>query len=386
MRLRRATTAFAAAGLMLCAFAGPAAAQANQQSIREGVWNTSLDSALSVARYSGRPVLLFFEEYWCGHCERMEEVLVHPDVREATQRFILVKLKWDVNRVLAREYGIDMHHTLVLVGWSGKLLGRVREFTSDRDVASKVIEAAAGNDLAAADKLTELGYYDKAAERFRIVVRISRDKATVQRAESGLTDLRDRATRQLDLIKQLLRAGRLDEAADACREFIDDYPSDMGGEEVEKLLAQLKSGKPVLPPDAKAPEAKPGPAAPDEARRLVEQGMVYEWDKRFYDAVTNYEKVVKEHARTPAATEAKQRLDLLLADPDMQQLLARQKMEKYCTRWLQMGALYERNGRDDMALRYYNTVVTVYPESRYATEARRRLVEIERRHLKKKDD
>ncbi|KPJ56261.1 MAG: hypothetical protein AMS16_02760 [Planctomycetes bacterium DG_58] len=384
MKTRRDTVLAVVGVLVLCGLSARVAGQADHGRIREDVWNDSLPSALSVARYTGRPVLIFFEEYWCGYCEQLEQLLVHRDVKEATRRFILVKLNWDLNRPLAREYKIDLHHQLVMLDWSGKPIGRVKEFKSERAVALKVIEAAAANDLNAAAKLTELGYYDKAAERYRIVSKISRDKSTIQRAEKGLEDLRGRAKRQLDLIRQLIRAGRLDEAADACAEFIDDFPPEMGREEVEKLLAKLKSGRVILPPDVKPPAGKPKPKSAEEAKRLVEQAMVYEWDKRFYDAVTSYEKTVRDYPETPSAEEAKLRLQLLLKEPGMRELIARQKMEKYCTRWLEMGELYEKNGRDDMAIKYYNTIVAVYPESTHAAEARRRLVEIERRHMKRK--
>jgi tetratricopeptide (TPR) repeat protein len=369
----------------LCLLSGAAGPQVRPDVVREGAWNPSVSAALSVARYTGRPVLVFFAEDWCGFCEQFEQVLVHKDVEQATRRFILVKTTIENDPATAKAFKIDMHHQVVMLDWSGRLIGKITDAKSARDVALAVIEAAASNDLAAGDKLVELGYYTKAAERYDLVQRIAHDPRTLERAKTSLSLLRDRATRQLDLVKQLIRTGRLDEATDACIRFIKDFPPDMGKKEAEGLLAKLRTGKPVVLPEEK-PEVPdvvkpPGVGPADEAKRLVDEGMVHEWDKQFYEAVLSYDKVGKLYADAPAAAEAARRLKLLLDDPVTHAIVVHQKMDAECSRWIEMGEAYEKIGRDEEAAKSYTKVLESYPDSDYAADVRLRLAVIERRHL-----
>jgi tetratricopeptide (TPR) repeat protein len=333
-----------------------------------------------VARFSGRPVLVFMAEDWCGYCERLEGILAHRDLSEAVGRFVTVKMSPDEHPEPARTYKVDMHHQLVMLDWSGQVISKLVEFKTAHDVAVAVSEAAAGNDLRAAAKLVEFGYYAKAAERYHIVLRISRAQETLVGAAEGLTGVRAAARKRINSIRQLIRANRPDEAADACSAFMSDFPPEMGKREVEGLLAKLASGKPVdFPEERETVEKSPADKAAEEARRFLERGMVFEWDRLFFEAVTRYEKVVKLYPDTPCAQEADERLKLLLEDDETRALVEKQKMDKHCTRWLEMGKLYERYGRDDLARPYYARTVAAYPDSHYAVEAGRHLAEIDRR-------
>jgi tetratricopeptide (TPR) repeat protein len=377
------------AGLVtLGLLSGSAGPQVPPEVIREGVWNASVAGALGVARYTGRPVLVLFAEDWCGFCEQFEQVLVHREVEQATRRFILVKTTLEDDPATAKTFKVDMHHQIVMLDWSGKFIGKITEAKSARDVALAVIEGAAANDLVAGDKLVELGYYSKAAERYEIVQRIAHDPKTLEQSKTSLAHLRERSTRQLDLIKQLIRSGRIDDATEACTEFVKDYPADMGKKEAEGLLAKLRTGRPISLPEENpaAPDApKPAPAVKpvDEASSLVDEGMVHEWDKRFYDAVMSYDKVGKLYPDAPVAAEAAQRLKLLLDDPATHTIIVRQKMETECLRWIEMGELYEKIGRDEEAAKSYGKVLESYPDSDFAADVRLRLAEIERRHLRR---
>ena len=59
-------------------------------------------------------------------------------------------------------------------------------------------------------------------------------------------------------------------------------------------------------------------------------------------------------------------------------VIVRQKREKDCKRWFEMGKAYEENGRTDLAIRYYNPLLTRYPDHPHARLARERLDAIER--------
>jgi tetratricopeptide (TPR) repeat protein len=154
----------------------------------------------------------------------------------------------------------------------------------------------------------------------------------------------------------------------------------MGKREAEGLLARLRTGRPIVLPEENP--AAPGVKPADEAGRLVDEGMVHEWDKRLYDAVANYEKAGKLYADTPAAADAARRLKLLLGDPTTRAIVVRQKMETECLRWIEMGELYEKIGCDEEAAKSYGKVLESYPDSDFAADVRRRLTDMERRHLR----
>ncbi len=99
-------------------------------------------------------------------------------------------------------------------------------------------------------------------------------------------------------------------------------------------------------------------------------------------AVSAYRKAAKDYPGTAAAAEADKRARMFLDDPATRAALARQQMDSYCRRMLEMGELYERNNRDDEAIVRYRSILAAYPDSDWADEAQKRLNELERRHLK----
>ncbi len=393
--------------LIACGFAaalaasapGRAGAQVDTRIVREGTWNRSLAAAQSAARYTGRPLLVFFCEDWCGYCEQVDHLLANPEIRDAVSRFILVKTSVEENETFARVHRIDLHHQIVMLDWSGNVLAKVKEFTSVKDVASTVVEAAAANDLLAGRKLLELSYYGKAAERLRAVAKVSRDKAKQDEAKKSLDDIAERAKRQLDLIRQMIRAGRTEEALDALNAFVKDFEEKSDGprsgdkgavaaliDEAKKMIAQLKAGKPVTMPDERpvvvVPDLNAKPTSEEEAKKLLDRGMVFEWDGNLLDALAIYQQAARQYPGTAAGAEAAKRAKTILEDDATRAALAKQQMDRVCRRLLEMGDMYEKNNRDDLALERYKAVLAAYPDSDYAAEAAKRVAEIERRHLR----
>ena len=312
MRPHRIIPVLLAFAVAACFGAGRAAAQARprgrprvapasrEEIVREGAWNTSLEAAQNVARYTGRPVLVLFAEDWCGYCEQLEKLIVHKELRDVARRFILVKLLPDHHAKLMADHGITGHHQVLMLDWSGKEAGKVIAYETARDVATKVIAAAVASDRLAGDKLLTLGYYRKAADRYNIIIKVARAEAPIAHARRQLEAIRERGKRRLELVKQLVRSNRLDEAAEACRQIIEDFPPDAGPAEARRILVKLRSGRPVHFEDV--PE-RATVAAADAAKRWLERGMVHEWDKQYYDAVRTYRLLIERHPDVDAADE-----------------------------------------------------------------------------------
>jgi thiol-disulfide isomerase/thioredoxin len=77
--------------------------------VSEGVeWNKDFKKALSLARETGRPVLIDFQADWCKPCKEMEKSFwPRPEVVAVSKKFVCVSLNYDSNRGEASRYGVD---------------------------------------------------------------------------------------------------------------------------------------------------------------------------------------------------------------------------------------------------------------------------------------
>lgn len=135
------------------------------------VWHTDWKAARALASSELRPILLDFAADWCGPCRAMDEHFwPQPEVQTLTERFVLVRVDFDVAVALRREFGVSSIPNVVvldpwqnrlglLTGWSGNpsnhlaLLNAVpRDFRPIADDA----RAAAEGDGRALERLGEL--------------------------------------------------------------------------------------------------------------------------------------------------------------------------------------------------------------------------------------
>lgn len=104
------------------AIAAPAAAQ--QESIH---WHHDLESAKSMAKESGRLVLIHFWTPTCGPCAALEQnVFSQPGVAGAVEAvYVPVKLNADENTATAQWYGINRVPMDVVISPDGQLVGKM---------------------------------------------------------------------------------------------------------------------------------------------------------------------------------------------------------------------------------------------------------------------
>jgi len=112
-----------------------------QDSIR---WQTTLENAKRIAAQNNQLILVHFWAPWCGACRRMEqEVFTDPTVGAALgMAYVPCKLNADSFPTTAKQYGITMLPTDVIITADGQLVQKMQGFTKAPDYASQLNQIA----------------------------------------------------------------------------------------------------------------------------------------------------------------------------------------------------------------------------------------------------
>ncbi len=190
-------------------------------------------------------------------------------------------------------------------------------------------------------------------------------------AKARVASLRMRAERETAEAKRALAEGRYFDAISTLRRVLKRF-GEKGAPEAAGLLARIEAD-PEHPRRLKAAAEK---KARDRHEKAARQSLeiarkIFERDKmRGYDALRN---VAKQHAATAAGREAAAELQRIMADPELRRAIEGAKDAGAADRLLRQARNYAANGMNSQARAKLKEIVTKFPDTRAAEQAKKML-------------
>ncbi|MBE0520643.1 MAG: thioredoxin family protein [Candidatus Methanoperedenaceae archaeon] len=90
-------------------------------------WSRSLDDSLLKAQQENKPVVVYFWAIWCQYCARFQsDTLGNPQVKEILETdYVLVAMDLDIDRDVARKYGVSYPPYVLFLDGNDNVLERV---------------------------------------------------------------------------------------------------------------------------------------------------------------------------------------------------------------------------------------------------------------------
>ena len=98
-----------------------------------------LAEATTLAKSTGKPLLLVFAAEWCFHSRQLvTATLPHDSVRHLTERFVCVRIDVDRSPELVEEYRVRAYPTLIFAAPNGTVLQRLTGAQPDELIAEQL--------------------------------------------------------------------------------------------------------------------------------------------------------------------------------------------------------------------------------------------------------
>lgn len=90
-------------------------------------WNRSLDKGFQLAQEQNKPIAVYFWAIWCQYCAGFQtNTLGNPEVKKILEEdYVLVAMDLDIDRDVARKYGVSYPPYVLFLDGNDKVLERV---------------------------------------------------------------------------------------------------------------------------------------------------------------------------------------------------------------------------------------------------------------------
>ncbi|MBI3096873.1 MAG: redoxin domain-containing protein [Planctomycetes bacterium] len=247
-----------------------------------------------------------------------------------------------------------------------------------QDPAEAALARAATQDAEQGLKAQEAGDFAAAygtLRRARAAIEEKKAKVAPDLAEKvtiAIDQIESQAKVALDAAAALVAAKKFSEAETALTEVKTKFAGTPAAKEAEGKIDAIHQD-----PEANAiVEATRQSAA---AADLWKQAEAAEKAKAWPKAIGLYRKIVETCPLVTKAAEAKQRIEDLEKDPEVQKAMKEEQARADCEKWLRNGDNYFKNKMYEKAIVEYKRVIEKYPGTAFAATARQKMAEAEKK-------
>ncbi|SNQ59991.1 thioredoxin family protein [Candidatus Methanoperedens nitratireducens] len=90
-------------------------------------WSRNLTTSFEIAQQENKPIAIYFWAIWCQYCAKFQsDTLGNPEVKKVLENdYVLVAMDLDIDRDVARKYGVSYPPYVLFLDESGNVVERI---------------------------------------------------------------------------------------------------------------------------------------------------------------------------------------------------------------------------------------------------------------------
>lgn len=90
-------------------------------------WSRNLTASFEIAQQENKPIAIYFWAIWCQYCAKFQsDTLGNPEVKKVLENdYVLVAMDLDIDRDVARKYGVSYPPYVLFLDGNGNVLERI---------------------------------------------------------------------------------------------------------------------------------------------------------------------------------------------------------------------------------------------------------------------
>lgn len=335
-------------------------------------WRTQYAEARREARDKHLPLLLDFTTEWCVHCRRMEaSTFTDPAiVAVLNERFVPVKIDGSREPALVQMLRIHGYPTLILALPDGRILHTLEGYVDaqqlktylESTLAALGIGEGYAQALQAALKDKDAGRYAQAVAALQKLLAEPQALALHPRARAALAEIESLAQREWQTLTTLESELTSQERELLYRDLSERFAGTPVGQEAARARSQLQASRQL----SEKQRGQTATALLAAARADFEQ-------QNWLACLERCDRLLREFADLPESRQAQQLLEQLQSQPERLHSACDRITDRLGELQLTLAESWLRQGEPQLAIETFRKVLIMFPDTRYAEVARRRL-------------